>query len=517
MPCTRLGVVQGQKLVIVPHRSNTDRLAWARGVHMLRVVVACVIAASAGLTAGCSTVRSTAAPTYQVSGDSAGLTYFLPMRMVRVTATRAPLRLEDLNRAKAQKQAELTNFQVALREAKQRREQAQAVLAALDPSATNRQELQEALGTAQAEERVAQGRVTASQNDLTNIQAAIDALELGGAACTYTAKLEALAPQADPDQRFIARLTHNSLRDDTLRLNVTPAGLLSTANLVAVDRTADIIVEAAGAFAGLRSGGLGPNAASEERANCASLPRQFVRIIDPLRDWTDPLTEQSVDAVTLPAITTLNQELSDADFPFRISIDPRSLAFAVPPPPPPAQNTPVANTAPPAPRVARRLDGQPQSVGDSGAIFYRSAVPVTFTIGQRLAGRSGDADADWQPVDAAALMLPQAGPVTYIPMNSSPFVRTVNDVQFADGSISSWSAERPSEVLEVVRLPVRVLTALISVPAQLFQLRVNYSTEQRNLAQMQRQQIEQDERLRALRDCIAEAESNDASSLSCFD
>jgi hypothetical protein len=135
----------------------------------------------------------------------------------------------------------------------------------------------------------------------------------------------------------------------------------------------------------------------------------------------------------------------------------------------------------------------------------------------RIATEPANAQPRWQSVDAAVVMLPQGGPVTYIPMNSAPFVRTVNDVQFVDGSISSWSAEHPSEALEVVRLPVRILTALISVPAQLLSVQVDVSTRERTLAETQRQQIEQQERLRLLRECIAEAEHNDTSSLACFE
>ena len=47
-------------------------------------------------------------------------------------------------------------------------------------------------------------------------------------------------------------------------------------------------------------------------------------------------------------------------------------------------------------------------------------------------------------------------------MRSSAFVKTVNDVAFDNGTIVSWHAVRPSEVAEVVRLPVRILKAVVS-------------------------------------------------------
>jgi hypothetical protein len=102
-------------------------------------------------------------------------------------------------------------------------------------------------------------------------------------------------------------------------------------------------------------------------------------------------------------------------------------------------------------------------------------------------------------------------------MRSSAFVKTVNDVQFEDGAIKSWSADRPSEVLEIVRLPVKVLMALISVPAQILSLKVDVSSKEKSLADAQKAEMEAAERLRALKACVeASAKQSDASALTCF-
>jgi hypothetical protein len=60
-------------------------------------------------------------------------------------------------------------------------------------------------------------------------------------------------------------------------------------------------------------------------------------------------------------------------------------------------------------------------------------------------------------------------------------------------------------VLEIVRLPVRIMTALISVPANLFQLRVNYDTQAKNLADVQAAEMASSLKLRLLQACLAAA------------
>jgi len=498
-----------------------------------------VLCVALGL-AGCATVQSESVPRDVAAPSSEGLTYFLPKRLVRFTATRTPVDVDKLRKTVDSKRAERDAAEAARKETERARKLAERRLAENDNPALVA-DLTKARDKAQLEDKVA--KKTAEEAE-TAFQEATDALrvaEIGRASCTYSAKLELLAPQADTTRRYVARLHRNILRDDTLALKVTPAGLLSSGNVVAADRTGDIIVELAGALAGLSGSPtkFETSMIGEEPAApvCASLPRQFVEIFDP---------------VAPGGLSGVNDRLIGAQFPFQLQIDE-------------APSTPASAAAWEAFAEDRRS-------ARLGAIYYRSAAPRVITIRQavtmdpvrrcsavsaaRIAAEEAVAKAEkekasapereaapiaaklevlrallrdaeasrdacvradsWQPVDAAIVMLPQAGPVSYIPMESSAFVRTVDDVQFADGSIASWNSERPSEAMEVVRLPVKVLTAIVSVPAQLLSLRVDYSTKAQSLADMQRQQIEMENRLRLLRACLAQAEAAGESGQSCL-
>ncbi len=111
---------------------------------------------------------------------------------------------------------------------------------------------------------------------------------------------------------------------------------------------------------------------------------------------------------------------------------------------------------------------------------------------------------------------PQAGPISYIPTNSSAFVKTVDDVTFVDGSIASWAPERPSEVLEIVRLPVKIATAIISVPAQLLSLRVDYSSKAQSLAEQQAAEIAASKSLSTLQKCLSDAQAAEPTAWCAF-
>lgn len=147
---------------------------------------------AAFVQAGCSTVRSSPVHDYEASRKSVGLNYFLPTRMMRMTATRTPLRLDELARAKSAKETEATRLRGELNTAKQVRVAAERVLVA---GASNRQALQEAVYEAQAKEAVARAALTASEADLANINSSLEALQRQGQTCTRAIKSHALGKQ----------------------------------------------------------------------------------------------------------------------------------------------------------------------------------------------------------------------------------------------------------------------------------------------------------------------------------
>jgi hypothetical protein len=450
---------------------------------MNKVVTTIVISA---FLSGCATVRSNWVDSKPIAlNQKEGLSYFLPARYMKLTVTRELLDPASLKAALDKKTAEFTALEIsekaAIKAAKDKADELASLAATV--SAETRAAVTTEVQRAEAQVVIASRDAKAAKDVVTGLKALLQAAQAGPTnACTYTAKLELLAPHPDPSARFVAQPVHNPFRDDTSKLVVTDGGLLSSSNVVADDKTGQIIVELAGAIGafsgGMPSVALGDPSEVAQPVRCDSLPKKFIRIFDP----ADPNQ-------------TTSAELQNAQFPLSLKI------------------ARIDGTALTTPNLG---DAGKSSPNPQPVIYYRSAVPLRVTVSECANGQVGcDASAS-SIMDETLVMIPQAGPVSYIPMQSSAFVKTVNDVQFENGMIKSWTAERPSEVLEIVRLPVKVLTSLISVPASMLQLRVNYNVNSKSLAEAQLAEIKSDNKLRAFRACLVAAGDDPAKAKACL-
>lgn len=438
-----------------------------RGVGWKRIVAP--IAAIALLGPGCATttVQSSHQTDYS-AGQPRGLTYFLPMRQARLTLTRMPADPGELIEKRDEKVVALAAASAQAVAAKARREQAEAMLAALSPNAASRPDQIKLVELAVAQESVLTAAAQALRLSVEDLSRRIVTAQAAGGECRYTAKIELLPVQADPRARFVADLSHSNFRDDTVRLDVSPAGLLSSANVVAVDQTGQILVELAG-LAGSLTGTTRGLMADEQTAvpGCVGVP-VLVQVFDPMNRADEEL---------------VNQHLQTAEFPFRIRVTPRGHALD---------------------------DGRDRRLPANGAtvsgIYYRSPTPVVMELRNTSAGT---------PVDAVVMMLPQAGPVSWLPMEASPFVKTTSDVQFADGSISSWSSDRPSEVLSVARLPAQAIDTFASALARILTIRVETSNSREALDAQQVEEIAARVNLQLYQACLTHAGSDTTAAAAC--
>ena len=78
-------------------------------------------------------------------------------------------------------------------------------------------------------------------------------------------------------------------------------------------------------------------------------------------------------------------------------------------------------------------------------------------------------------------VIPNVGPVTVIPMEAGPFVKTEYDLKFEDGLLTEMHATRPSELLAIVQIIPDTLKTIASIPAELVQVKVDYSTRAKSL------------------------------------
>lgn len=437
---------------------------------------------------GCATVR-----TYSPDIDGVnveGVTYFLPKRDVKFIGARTPLKKTDVveNIKKAKSVIEKADAEIAA--AKIAKAQAELALKAQGLSSDRITQLNDDLIIANYQIETATRTKTLKQEEVVDLEKTL--LQFDGQAClfSYDIKLEMLPIMPDSSARFVANLSHSVLRDDAQKFTVTSDGLLNSADITATDRSGDIIVELAGAIAGLGKAG-GP--ASVLRANNVSsaAPPDCATAIKEFAFQFDPMNGHSLDGDA----TGINDRLANAGWPFKLSVLAGNISNASASSVSSSWNTPVRAT---------RRDGAPYPKSVDG-LLYRTALPVTIVVEQCNKPCAAEG-AIPIPVQASLVSLPQAGPISYIPMRSSAFVQTVDNVVFANGMLTSWEANRPSEVLEFVRLPIKIARSIVSIPTELIQLRVNYTNEATTLQQGYAQQLEAQRALVEIQACIREVE-----------
>ena len=216
-----------------------------------------------------------------------GLTYFLPRQLVRMSFVTSDKALDQIIGALADARGALAEAKNALVIAEDRLELVTAQRDAMPEDAPERAkmtvEVARATGSAVlARAAVADAKAEVAAQGALAIAAARDGKPLHVSAL----KLELLPPGADPRQRYVLDARHNPMRDDTHHFVISKDGLLSSSNVIAVDRTADILVELAGAISAV--GGFGRSAVGSARSEaqpgevCPTDLAQGALVFDPM-------------------------------------------------------------------------------------------------------------------------------------------------------------------------------------------------------------------------------------------
>lgn len=469
------------------------------------------------ILAGCATVRT--APVDMNVTNAEGVTYFLPKRDILMTATRTPLVKEEVEKSIKKIEGEIETAKTEI--AAQKKLQADAVLRLSNPtiSAADQAKYTDQKSFADFVIPKLEADNKAREATKAGLAASLAQHVAGTCQFLYDVKLELQPAAADTSQRFVANLTHSILRDDEQKFVVTQGGLLSSADVTATDRTGDILVEIAGAI-GAFGGGPGGVVKAETLDDAQGVPCELT--IKTLRYQFDPSVHAS--------ITGLNEVLKGGKWPFAVEESAIAAQFLGPDS---RQTFFAAGADPDGSGKATRCLRDPiqnsiryqQLCTPVDGLVYRTAVPAQLILWQcnsqtncqDSAGSRSNLVKVATPVQSATFLLPQVGPISYVPMRSSAFVKTVDNVVFADGMLTSWTASRPSELLEVVRLPVKLLKSVISVPAEIIKLRVDYSSQTESLSAAYAKQLAAEQQLKKLQECIRQLEASESSDASsCF-
>lgn len=248
----------------------------------------------------------------------------------------------------------------------------------------------------------------------------------------------------DPDQRYLLAYHPSFLSSDSFTVTVDPlTGYLTKVDMTADDKTGEI-VQAIAKIITLKE------ASSGEAGETVLIER-----------YVDPL-----------AIANLEAEFNTVAK-LKSGTDPKLKFF-------------IKTTGNTAIQASAESSAKPNcSVG----ICYRQ--PATYII-----GFSFNSTITYE----SPISIPNGAPVYALNLKRSPFVTRKNTIELSNGSISSVVVDKPSEGLAVAQMPVDIARAVISVPAEILQLKIDLLNKEKGVAEGQAALIDALKALQAKKD-----------------
>jgi predicted nucleic acid-binding Zn-ribbon protein len=96
---------------------------------------------------------------------------------------------------------------------------------------------------------------------------------------------------------------------------------------------------------------------------------------------------------------------------------------------------------------------------------------------------------------SSLILIPDYSPIVKIPLSRSLLGRTKYSLTLNHGILTDYHAEHPSPILEIVKVPFSISEAIIKLPTEILQLKIDYSSKAQALA---KQQTEYQETLKAM-------------------
>ena len=463
-----------------------------------------MIAAIAMGESGCATIKTYSHPgaisnAETLSSVADGVVYALPKRQIEFSIERKLTKTGDVAKKLAGARTALATAATAETEAKKAEAKAKAIFENASQSIKDEAErkyrlAQAATATARATKSKAAALVAAAEGEAA-------AATLGPACVVPSYSYSIKLLPAEPDARYVfrARHIHRGWRDDEATVTTTPEGLLSSTKVTSTDRSGDILVEIAKTVSFF----LGPTPALQAdegppRPDCptrTSHPAFSLRtVIDPATFETDARTAGTGGADNLADAfdadlrvqlgAEINEQLDGLNAPFRLFIDDGEGASPL--------DADLLTAA-----TAGDEDDSDAATKSIAGLLYRRALPYKVSLYQAFDVSGATETA---PVHTAIAFAPNEGPVGVVPFNAGAFVKTVYDVKFDDGMLTSWDANRPAELYAAWRLPLEIVDGVFSGLSKLIPFRVQQTENENKLLELQAANIELDEKLKALQD-----------------
>jgi hypothetical protein len=86
--------------------------------------------------------------------------------------------------------------------------------------------------------------------------------------------------------------------------------------------------------------------------------------------------------------------------------------------------------------------------------------------------------------------MPNLAPIVSVPFEAGPFVTTKYDVALSNGMLTSFTADRPSEIDGFVSIPADLIKTYISTVTEIFKFKIDYASDKADMAKKQAEYID---------------------------
>lgn len=268
--------------------------------------------------------------------------------------------------------------------------------------------------------------------------------------------------EPDPEYMFVLRPKLSPWASDAMQINVNSQGLLTTVSSTNTDESGEVLVTLAQVAIEsfkIAAGGV----PTVKLIGDKPLPKEVVVTFSP--------TDQD-------EINAAKAALENAQLELR-----------------------VATNFSKFPKRWTRLPAPDDAPASFDGFFYRPALPFTISLSNAVERSS----------IRQTVLLPNDAPILSFSPKRSPLVQRVTHVTLENGTLKEVSINKPSSVLAGVKIPLRILQAIVALPTELIQLKFNYSSTNEALLKSQAAELKALKDILEAQRALASARTNQSS------
>lgn len=109
-------------------------------------------------------------------------------------------------------------------------------------------------------------------------------------------------------------------------------------------------------------------------------------------------------------------------------------------------------------------------------LVYRTMVATTVTLAPGPTSLSPCPLQNPPTAQSIVAVVPDTSTAYVVPAHAGAFTTSTFSFGFTNGSLTTYGNQQPSEIAAVAGIPLSIAQSVMSIPAQVLQLRVNYNT-----------------------------------------